>query len=54
MCLLIDGWASEGARCTVYSDPAKGGYRRTTITPFGESVRIPEPINIELDTRRFG
>ena len=52
--LLIDGWAPEGARCTVYADPAKGEYRRTTITPFGEPVRIPEPIGLELDTRRFG
>ena len=50
--VLIDSWAAEGARCIVYSDPAQGEHRRTTITPFGETVKIPKPI--DLDTSRFG
>ncbi|WP_166459570.1 Uma2 family endonuclease [Amycolatopsis pithecellobii] len=52
--LLIDDHAPEGARCIVYAEPAKGEYRKTTITPFGEKVEIPEPIGLELDTSRFG
>jgi len=52
--LLIDGHAAEGARCIVYSDPAKGEYRNTTIKPFGERVDLPRPIDLELDTSRFG
>lgn len=52
--LLVDGWTREGSRRTVYSDPAEGEYRRTTITPFGEAVDLPEPIGPTLDTGRFG
>lgn len=51
--LLIDRWAPEGGRCVVYSGPAQGEYRQTTITPFGEPSPIPKPIDLELDTRAF-
>ncbi|MEU3271676.1 Uma2 family endonuclease [Saccharomonospora sp. NPDC006951] len=51
--LLIDRWAPEGERCVVYTDPADREYRRTVITPFGQSISIPDPIALDLDTGEF-
>ena len=31
-------------------DPLVGGYRHARTAKFGEKVRIPGPMNIELDT----
>ncbi|GHF63387.1 Uma2 family endonuclease [Amycolatopsis bartoniae] len=52
--VLIDRWHEPKARVTVFSDPVDGAYQRSTTTPFGETVDLPEPIGLALDTGRFG
>ncbi|MFI7358622.1 Uma2 family endonuclease [Streptomyces avidinii] len=45
--LLID---RENCTLTVHSDPDAGSYRRSPSLPYGESVSIPDPVGITLDT----
>lgn len=51
--LLIDGWEEPWPCVTVYSEPGNGEYRRSTTRPFGETIHLPKPIDLELDTSRF-
>lgn len=51
--LLIDRWEQPKPRVTVYSEPADGEYQRSITRPFGETIKIPEPISLDLDTSRF-
>jgi Uma2 family endonuclease len=51
--VLIDRWAEPKARVTVFSKPADGAYQRSVTTPFGETIEVPEPIDLQLDTRSF-
>lgn len=51
--LLID----RGNRtATVHSSPDRqvGGYRVSRVTKFGETVVLPDPVGIELDTEILG
>ncbi|MEV4182840.1 Uma2 family endonuclease [Streptosporangium canum] len=50
--LIIDPVASP-ATVTVLSDPEDGAYRTTTRTEMGKPVRIPGPVDFELDTSIF-
>lgn len=48
--LLVD---RDRRQVTVFSEPAGGVYREGHIVAFGKSVRLPEPVGIELDTQRL-
>ncbi|MFI6799793.1 Uma2 family endonuclease [Streptosporangium canum] len=50
--LIIDPVASP-ATVTVLSDPEDGAYRTTTRTEMGKPVRIPAPVDFELDSSIF-
>ncbi|MEU9067320.1 Uma2 family endonuclease [Streptomyces sp. NPDC048109] len=47
--LLID---RDGSTITVHSSPDRqvGGYRAARVTKFGETLVLPDPVGIELDT----
>lgn len=53
MYLLIDRVRPSGPAVTLYSDPAGGSYQHVVQVPFGESVRLPEPFDVDLDTSQF-
>jgi hypothetical protein len=50
--LLIDGM-SEPPSVAVYSDFDDGVYRTRTETPMGKPLRLPHPVDFELDTSIF-
>ena len=50
--LLVDRVGAHPA-VTLYAEPADGGYRRVVTVPFGESIHLPAPFDIELDTSQF-
>jgi Uma2 family endonuclease len=45
--LLID---RDTSTITVHSGPEHGRYRDTHTVPFGESISLPEPVDITLET----
>ncbi|MFF3862299.1 Uma2 family endonuclease [Streptomyces sp. NPDC002209] len=45
--LLID---RQSCTVTVHSDPSGGSYRENPSFPYGETVKIPDPVDITLDT----
>ncbi|GAB2863534.1 Uma2 family endonuclease [Streptomyces deserti] len=45
--LLID---REDGTVTVFTDPEDGRYRQQVNRPFGDTVQLPDPVNITLDT----
>lgn len=51
--LLIDRFDEAGPAVTVYSEPTSGYYQRIQRLPFGESLSIPEPVALMLDTAEF-
>ncbi|WP_027946303.1 Uma2 family endonuclease [Amycolatopsis taiwanensis] len=51
--LLIDGWHEPWPRVTVYSEPVDGDYQYSVTKPFGETIHVPKPIDLSLDTSRF-
>jgi hypothetical protein len=48
--LLVDRDSHE---VVVHSGPVDGTYRDLHTSFFGETVTLPEPVAMELDTRRF-
>jgi Uma2 family endonuclease len=48
--LLVD---RETRRATLFSDPERGDYQRTSTVSFGGSVELPEPFSFKLDTSQF-
>ncbi|WP_306365827.1 Uma2 family endonuclease [Nocardiopsis sp. CC223A] len=51
--LLIDAWADAGPSVTLYENPGNGMYHKATSVLFGETIELPDPFGIELDTSRF-
>lgn len=51
--LLIDRFEEAGPAVTVYSEPDGGYYQYIQRVPFGESLSIPEPVELILDTSEF-
>ncbi|GAA1459019.1 Uma2 family endonuclease [Nocardiopsis exhalans] len=53
--LLIDRWDGEFTNAGVYwfSDPGDGYFRRLTKVPFGDTLHLPEPFDLTLDTGEF-
>jgi Uma2 family endonuclease len=50
--LLIDQLA-DPATVTLFSDPTESSYRTCTPVTAGQTLRLPEPFGISLDTRRL-
>lgn len=50
--LLVDRW-SRPAAATLFSEPAGKDYQQAVTVPFGESILLPEPFNVEIDSSRF-
>ncbi|MFH8291617.1 Uma2 family endonuclease [Streptomyces sp. NPDC018059] len=51
--LLIDRWAPGGPTITLYGEPAGDVYRVIQACKFGETVRIPGPFDLDIDTSAF-
>jgi hypothetical protein len=51
--LLVDPWDEPGPRVTVFSEPARGTYHRSVTWAFGARIRIPSPVDVELDSGSF-
>jgi hypothetical protein len=43
----------KARRVTLFSDPERGDYQRTSAVSFGGSIELPEPFSFKLDTSRF-
>lgn len=53
--LLVDRWDNEFTNSGVYlfSHPEDGHYRGLTKVPFGNTIHLPEPFDLTLDTSEF-
>ncbi|GGR98887.1 hypothetical protein GCM10010269_42120 [Streptomyces humidus] len=51
--LLIDGWAPGGPTVILYGEPHGDVYRVLWAGKFGDTVELPEPFGLELDTGEF-
>jgi Uma2 family endonuclease len=51
--LLIDAHASAGPTVTLFQEPVRDEYRVHSAVKFGDTVHIPEPIGLDLDTGTF-
>lgn len=51
--LLVDAWDPAGPSVTLFEEPDHGAYRRHTTVPFGATLTLPSPFDIELDTSEF-
>lgn len=51
--LLVDRWADDGPAVTLFSEPAGLHYRSSADVPFGETITIPTPFDVDLDTSGF-
>lgn len=51
--LLIDRFDLDGPTVTLFSDPAGGDYQQALRVPFGESVKLGAPFDVELNTGDF-
>ena len=50
--LLVDRVGSHPA-VTLYAEPVDGAYRRVVSVPFGESIHLPPPFDVDLDSSQF-
>lgn len=51
--LLIDAYAGEGPSVFLYSRPADGLYREVSMVRFGDTIRLAEPLGLDIDTAGF-
>ncbi|MFJ5552009.1 Uma2 family endonuclease [Streptomyces sp. NPDC093225] len=51
--LLIDPHAPGGPTIHLYGEPQGGVYRVLWAGKFGETVKLPEPFNLDIDTSDF-
>ncbi|MEU7045327.1 Uma2 family endonuclease [Streptomyces varsoviensis] len=51
--LLIDCLAPGGPTLTLYGEPKGAVYRTLSAVKLGETIRLPEPFGIDLDTEAF-
>ncbi|MFF3444099.1 Uma2 family endonuclease [Streptosporangium sp. NPDC002721] len=51
--MLIVGPIATPPAVTVLSDPGEGGYRAVTRVQLGKPLRIPSPVDFDLDTSIF-
>lgn len=46
-------WAPGGPTVTLYGEPEGEVYRVLSAGKFGDTIRIPEPFDLDLDTSAF-
>jgi Uma2 family endonuclease len=51
--LLIDAFDEDGPSISLFSNPVDGAYRDAIRTAFGQTVKLPPPLELELDTSAF-
>lgn len=51
--LLVDRWAPEGPTATLYGEPKGDVYRALSSAKFGESIKLPAPFDLVIDTGEF-
>jgi len=51
--LLVDRFDDDGPSVTLHSQPRDGHYQHRLSIPFGESIDLPEPIDLTLNTAGF-
>lgn len=51
--LLIDAWEQNGPTVVLYEQPQNGRYHHATTVEFGDSIILPKPFDLELDTSEF-
>ena len=50
--LLVDR-VGRNPTATLYADPVDGEYQHVVKIPFGESLHLPAPFDVDLDTAQF-
>ncbi len=51
--LLVDRWAPDGPTATLYGEPKGDVYRPLSIAKFGETIKLPAPFDLAIDTSDF-
>jgi Uma2 family endonuclease len=51
--LLVDRHVKDGPHVTLYSKPEQGAYQHMVRAPFGDTITLPEPFDLKIDTSRF-
>jgi Uma2 family endonuclease len=51
--LLVDRWAPEGPTATLYGEPKGDVYRPLSSAKFGETIKLPAPFDLAIDTSEF-
>jgi Uma2 family endonuclease len=51
--LLVDRWERPNPTVTLFADPENGDYAESVRVPFGKSIRLPAPFDVEIDTSQF-
>lgn len=51
--LFVDRHAKDGPHVTLYSKPEQGAYQHMVRAPFGDTITLPEPFDLKIDTARF-
>ncbi|MEU9921211.1 Uma2 family endonuclease [Streptomyces griseoluteus] len=51
--LLVDPWAPGGPTVTLYGEPKDEVYRVLRAVKFGDTVHLPEPFDVAIDTSEF-
>lgn len=50
---LTDAWSPGGRTVTLYQEPVGDVYRVHHAVTFGDTISIPRPIGLDLDTGEF-
>ncbi|MFB7246768.1 restriction endonuclease [Streptomyces populi] len=51
--LLVDRWAPGGPTMTLFGEPKGDVYRLLSAVKFGESLKLPAPFDLVIDTAEF-
>ncbi|MFJ3661932.1 Uma2 family endonuclease [Streptomyces sp. NPDC090119] len=51
--LLVDPWAPGGPTVTLYGEPKDDVYRVLSAVKFGDTVQLPKPFDVAIDTSEF-
>ncbi|MYV37489.1 Uma2 family endonuclease [Streptomyces sp. SID1328] len=51
--LLVDPWAPGGPTVTLYGEPQDDAYRVLRAVKFGDTVHLPKPFDVAIDTSEF-
>ncbi|OIJ91207.1 Uma2 family endonuclease [Streptomyces colonosanans] len=51
--LLVDRWATGGPTATLYGEPNGDVYRVLSAVKFGDTIKLPAPFDLVIDTGEF-